>query len=122
MVWIGLETRRFDSPQDVTYGLVPNDARFLPPQEKILEKESPVLAPTTSVADPSFIDRRGYAGDPSAPANDRRQFTNSHDELSSGARELAIAIDQYKLHHRRRFITYEEMLSVIMTLGYHKDE
>lgn len=76
----------------------------------------------TPVADPKFIDRRRQTGDTTMPRQERRQFTNSHDELSSGARELAIAIDQYKLHHRRRFITYEEMLSVITKLGYHKDE
>jgi hypothetical protein len=31
-----------------------------------------------------------------------------------------VAIDQYKLQHHRRFITYEEMLAVIKGLGYHK--
>ena len=31
-----------------------------------------------------------------------------------------MAIDQYKLLHRRRFITYEEMLSVFQSLGYEK--
>ncbi len=36
------------------------------------------------------------------------------------ARELATAIDAYKLAHRRRFITYEEMLSVVKSLGYTK--
>jgi hypothetical protein len=33
---------------------------------------------------------------------------------------LALAIDEYKLHHRRRFITYQEMLDVVEALGYHK--
>jgi len=80
------------------------------------------MTPPSAVADPAFIDRRRHSGDPAIPARERRQFTNSHDELSPGARELAIAIDQYKLHHRRRFITYEEMLSVMKSLGYHKDE
>ncbi len=56
------------------------------------------------------------------PTRERRQFTNSHDELSQPARELAQAIDGYKLRHRRRFITFEEMLSVIQSLGYRKDE
>jgi hypothetical protein len=74
------------------------------------------------VAEQSFIDRRGHLGDPSTAGQDRRQFSNSHDDLSPAARELAIAIDHYKLQHRRRFITYEEMLGVIKTLGYHKDE
>ncbi|NQU24733.1 MAG: hypothetical protein HQ567_25910 [Candidatus Nealsonbacteria bacterium] len=66
-----------------------------------------------------FVDRRGNA--PSQTLScERRQFTNSHDGLSPDAAELASAIDGYKLHHRRRFITYEEMLSVIVSLGYHK--
>jgi hypothetical protein len=69
----------------------------------------------------TFFDRRSY-GDATQPlpVAERRQFTNSHDDLSPDARELAQSIDQYKLHHRRRFITYEEMLSVIASLGYHK--
>jgi len=66
-----------------------------------------------------FVDRRGYDPSP-GPAFERRQFTNSHQDLSPAARELALAIDEYKLHHRRRFITYEEMLNVITTLGYRK--
>ncbi|MCA9188835.1 MAG: hypothetical protein KDA99_24590 [Planctomycetales bacterium] len=64
-----------------------------------------------------FVDRRNT---PVAPAVERRQFANSYDGLSSQARELAQAIDQYKVRHRRRFITFEEMLSVIESLGYHK--
>lgn len=67
----------------------------------------------------NFLDRRS-SSDNQAPGVERRQFANSHDELSPEARELANAIDQYKLHHRRRFITYEEMLSVVKSLGYHR--
>lgn len=69
---------------------------------------------------PTFIDRRQTTGDASAPGRERRQFTNSHEELSPDARELAVAIDSYKLMHRRRFITFEEMLSVVKSLGYTK--
>ena len=58
----------------------------------------------------------------STSRHERRQFTNSHEELSPAARELARAIDTYKLRHRRRFITFEEMLSVIQSLGYSKNE
>jgi hypothetical protein len=68
----------------------------------------------------TFVDRREVGASPVAPARERRQFTNSHDELSPAAQELAQAIDSYKLRHRRRFITYEEMLSVIASLGYHR--
>lgn len=69
-----------------------------------------------------FIDRRKNETDNSAPLIERRQFANSHDELSPPARELGVAIDRYKLTNRRRFITYEEMLHVIKSLGYSKTE
>jgi hypothetical protein len=68
----------------------------------------------------TFVDRRTYDPGVGRPARERRQFANSHEELSGEARELALAIDEYKLVHRRRFITYEEMLAVFKALGYHK--
>lgn len=67
-----------------------------------------------------FRDRRDANYTATPPGVERRQFSNSHDELSPQARELAIAIDEYKLRHRRRFITYEEILHVIEELGYAK--
>ena len=67
-----------------------------------------------------FVDRRFTTGPSNLSGTERRQFTNSHEELSPEAQELALAIDGYKLRHRRRFITYEEMLGVITSLGYHK--
>mgnify|MGYP001821353220 CR=1 FL=1 len=72
--------------------------------------------PTTE----KFIDRRNYDSPGSPPGVERRQFSNSHEGLSPDARELAEAIDEYKLRHRRRFITYEEMLTVFHSLGYTK--
>ena len=66
-----------------------------------------------------FVDRRNSEDGPGV-ALERRQFANSHSDLSPDARELAQSIDEYKLRHRRRFITYEEMLNVIKSLGYHK--
>ncbi len=68
----------------------------------------------------TFIDRRHPENAGVVPAVERRQFANSHEGLSPEAQELALAIDSYKLRHRRRFITYEEMLAVIRSLGYHK--
>jgi len=68
----------------------------------------------------TFVDRRNYGPGAAVPAHERRQFANSHDGLSAEARELALSIDEYKVRHRRRFITYEEMLGVIRSLGYHK--
>jgi hypothetical protein len=69
----------------------------------------------------TFIDRRDYDQAGQSPSRERRQFTNSHEGLSPEAKELALAIDRYKLSHRRRFITYEEMLSVVKSIGYRKD-
>lgn len=75
-------------------------------------------ASTTTLT--GFTDRRQYQTTVVPPVIERRQFSNSHDDLSPNAKELAISIDEYKLRHRRRFITYEELLGVIEDLGYHK--
>jgi len=76
------------------------------------------MTPTLVTALPSFVERRGVRASNSPAGRERRQFTNSHHELSADAAELASAIDQYKLQHRRRFINFEEMLAIFKTLGY----
>ncbi len=68
----------------------------------------------------TFADRRSGAIDPDPARRERRQFSDSHEGLSSDARELAEAIDTYKIRHRRRFVTYEETLAVVKSLGYHR--
>ena len=68
----------------------------------------------------AFIERRNQDAAVVAPGPERRQFANSHEGLTPEAAELAHTIDEYKVRHRRRFITYEEMLAVIQSLGYHK--
>ena len=73
---------------------------------------------TVTPVQASFVDRRSHEASMGRPALERRQFANNYDDLSSEARELALAIDEYKLMHRRRFITYDEMLGVIKALGY----
>jgi len=74
-----------------------------------------------------FVQRRGMNPPPGGVSQQppqgmerRNQFGNCYDGLSPDAQQLAEAIDQYKLQNRRRFITYEEMLSVIKSLGYHR--
>ena len=68
-----------------------------------------------------FVDRRQT---PLAPVRsnvpERRQFSNSYSSMSPEVGELAEAIDRYKLQHRRRFITFEELHDVITSIGYHK--
>jgi hypothetical protein len=74
----------------------------------------------TATAHDTFIDRRNYLPTGNEPLFERRQFANSYEELSPDAAELARAIDGYKVQHRRRFVTFEEMLAVIKSLGYSK--
>jgi hypothetical protein len=72
----------------------------------------------------SFVDRRdtfyrepgqnGYEG------RERRQFSDGREASSFEVRELAEAVDAYKLQHRRRFITFEELHQVMLGLGYSK--
>ena len=76
------------------------------------------MSATASEATGSFVERRGPFQIVELPPFERRQFANSYDELSPDAAELARAIDGYKVQHRRRFITFEEMLAVIKSLGY----
>ncbi len=76
------------------------------------------MSQTTQEAPGAFIDRRGDGS--ATPTRERRQFSNSHQALSPDARELGEAIDEYKLRHRRRFVTYEEIMSVVKELGYQK--
>ncbi len=68
----------------------------------------------------TFMDRRQADGGRPEDGRERRQFRDSHSLLNPDAQELAEAIDQYKLLHRRRFITYEELYNVMVGLGYHK--
>lgn len=77
------------------------------------------MAHNSELAAETFVDRRSMRSG-TAPAGERRQFSNSYSDLSTDARELGLAIDEYKLRHRRRFITFEEMLSVVRSLGYQK--
>ena len=69
-----------------------------------------------------FVDRR--QSDPLSSGGkggiERRQFTSSRSHTRPEVAELAEAVDQYKLRHRRRFITYEELFDVMASLGYHK--
>jgi hypothetical protein len=78
------------------------------------------MTSTVFLPSETFVDRRSSSSENSS-GRERRQFANSHDELSPEAAELAAAIDGYKLQHRRRFITFEEMLSVIKSLGYERN-
>jgi hypothetical protein len=66
-----------------------------------------------------FVDRR-QSNSGTSPAGERRQFGNTYHNLSQEGRQLAEAIDAYKLEHRRRYITTDELLGVLGRLGYSK--
>ncbi len=68
----------------------------------------------------TFVDRRQGEPGTRAGSTERRQFRASSDNLRPDVAELAQAVDQYKLRHRRRFITFEELHNVITELGYSK--
>jgi hypothetical protein len=68
---------------------------------------------------PSFADRR-LTGGARSDGRERRQFIDSRQTFRPEVIELAEAVDQYKLRHRRRFITFEELYDVIAELGYRK--
>jgi hypothetical protein len=54
-------------------------------------------------------------------SRERRQFSRSYEELSPDGRELGIAVDEYKLRHRRRFVNFDEMIGIIQALGYRRN-
>jgi len=67
-----------------------------------------------------FVDRR-QTSQSSSGTGERRQFGNSYHNLSSAGKDLAEAIDAYKLQYRRRYITTDELLGVLTELGYRRD-
>ena len=91
----------------------------LPPANALTDSTQPlsgssfVVGPAT---DRSFVERRleGQA----KRQSERRQFGSSHSGLSDDGIELAFAIDQYKVQHHRRYLTCDELLTVIQSLGY----
>ena len=68
----------------------------------------------------SFVDRRAGSDGSRDAGPERRQFTASANVTRPEVAELSEAVDQYKLRHRRRFVTFEELFDVMTELGYHK--
>ena len=77
-----------------------------------------VFADEEAIAGTGFADRR--RSEPNASGVERRQFSDSRQSSRPEIDELARAVDQYKLIHRRRFITFEELYDVLTSLGYHR--
>ncbi len=67
-----------------------------------------------------FEDRRNTEESEAPRGLERRQFRDTHNAERPEVAEMAEAIDQYKIRHRRRFITFEELFDVMIDLGYTK--
>jgi hypothetical protein len=80
-------------------------------QELVQTSDVPSVSP--------FVDRR-HTGGVRKDGSERRQFIDSRQTFRPEVIELAEAVDQYKLRHRRMFITFEELYDVIAGLGYRK--
>jgi hypothetical protein len=76
--------------------------------------------PATEPSVPGFVDRRRTGQSRPGSGTERRQFSDSRAAQRPEVVEFAEAVDQYKLRHRRRFITFEELFDVMASLGYHK--
>ena len=77
-------------------------------------------AKTDSPRAVEFQDRRSSLVRRDSPGLERRQFSDNHDSLSDDAAELGRAVDKYKLENRRRYVSYEELLAIVQSLGYSK--
>jgi len=78
------------------------------------------MQPLVQQKSETFIDRRQSLVRERNGSSERRQFSNDHSLERPEVAELAEAVDQYKLRHRRRFITFAELYDVMASLGYHK--
>ncbi len=67
-----------------------------------------------------FVERRGLRAERPTDVIERRQFAESRDSLSPDVRELAEALDAYKLSRHRRYVTLAEVVELFKGLGYHK--
>lgn len=78
-----------------------------------------VVTAPVAPAEFQFVERR-QGGSARREGPERRQFVDSRQAFRPEVVELAEAVDRYKLRHRRRFITFEELFDVMVDLGYHK--
>jgi hypothetical protein len=67
-----------------------------------------------------FTDRRQRDAGAGPVGTERRQFRDGDRSSRPEVAELANSIDDYKVAHRRRFITFEELFDVMTSLGYHR--
>ncbi len=80
-----------------------------------------MIQPTATEERPNvFVERRQRDASGAVSPSERRQFRDGDRSARPEVAEFANAVDDYKLAHRRRFITFEELYDVMASLGYHK--
>ena len=67
-----------------------------------------------------FVERRQRDVNAASTGTERRQFRDGDRSARPEVAELANAVDDYKIAHHRRFITFEELFDVMTSIGYHK--
>lgn len=67
-----------------------------------------------------FLDRREQSEESFTEWVERRQFAEAREMMPADVRELAEAIDAYKVDQGRRHITLAEVLEVFKGIGYHR--
>jgi hypothetical protein len=67
----------------------------------------------------AYVDRRHAAAGLNGE-REPRSFDDAFRSYRPEVTELAEAVDQYKLRHRRRFLTFDELYDVLAELGYSK--
>ena len=73
---------------------------------------------TLNATSPDFVDRRRSPA--TAEGFERRQFQDGNRSCRAEVAEFSDAVDEYKIANRRRFITFDELFDVMVSLGYHK--
>ena len=85
-------------------------------QGKTVMSQSSVIEQPGAV----FVDRRQRDVGSVSTGSERRQFRDGDRSARPEVAEFANAVDDYKIAHHRRFITFEELFDVMTSIGYHK--
>ena len=79
--------------------------------------------PVIPAEDPEgFVHRKPASSKYEEVGIERRQFPNADVKLSPAAQELGKMIDVYKMTHGIQRINFEELLMVMRSLGYAKQD
>lgn len=101
----------------------PGNHQRVPIQSCFVElKVKPAMIQSTVTEERSsvFVERRQRDASEVKSTPERRQFRDGDRSARPEVAEFANAVDDYKIAHHRRFITFEELYDVMASLGYHR--